>query len=324
MTTILALLIGFFLDIMLGDPRWLPHPVTALGKLIAFLEKRFRPPLVGNKEGEVWAGTLLVSLVCVLAFFAPACVLFLAGRFSPTLAFILECFLFFQLLTAKSLKDASFKVYDRLVQGDLAGSRAAVAEIVGRDTAALGSEGVIRATVETVAENTSDGVVAPMLYFAIGDVPLAFLYKAINTMDSMLGYKNEKYLYFGRAAARLDDLANFVPARLSGALLAAASWILDLDWRGSLKIFLRDRKKHSSPNAGHPEAAVAGALGVTLGGYSSYGGKLVEKPVIGDSRRSIAVSDIIEANRLLYIAAALAAVTCILFRAALHLATGYS
>ena len=223
---------------------------------------------------------------------------FLAG-------FVLETFWCGQLLATRSLKDESMKVYDRLKNGTIDEARYAVSMIVGRDTKDLTEEGVTKAAVETVAENSSDGIIAPMLYMAIGGAPLMFLYKGINTMDSMLGYKNDRYLYFGRCAAKLDDVANFIPARISGWLMVLATVFAGMDTKNAAKIYKRDRRNHASPNSAQTEAAMAGALDVQLAGNAYYFGKLYEKPTIGDPIRPVETEDIKRANRLLY-------ATCIL------------
>ena len=222
--------------------------------------------------------------------------------------FVLEVFWCYQLLATRSLKDESMKVYDRLKNGTLDEARYAVSMIVGRDTRELTETGVTKAAVETVAENASDGVIAPMLYMAIGGVPLMFLYKGINTMDSMLGYKNDKYLYFGRIAAKLDDVANYIPARISGWLMVAGTVFTGMDTKNAAKIYKRDRRNHASPNSAQTEAAMAGALDVQLAGNAYYFGKLYEKPTIGDPIRPVEPEDIKRANRLMYAASILGVV----------------
>ena len=296
----IALVAGFLLDVLLGDPRWLPHPVVAIGKAISIFETIARRVLPVGPKWEMFGGAAVALAVMVLSALVPWAILRGATTLDIRLSLVLECLMCYQALATKCLGDAAMEVYACLARGDLPAARAAVAMIVGRDTAELDEAGVTRATIETVAENASDGVVAPMLYFAIGGAPLAFLYKAVNTMDSMLGYKNEKYLYFGRIPARIDDVANFIPARLTSLLMVAASVVCRLDWRKSLAVYFRDRNNHSSPNSAHPEAAMAGALGVRLGGDSHYGGRLVGKPTIGDDDRPAAADDIRLARKLLY------------------------
>lgn len=301
--TIAALAAGFFIDLWIGDPRWLYHPVCLTGNLISFLEKGIRRLFPKSERGELLGGFLEVLLVCLFSYMVPFGVLFfLKGRL-PRAAFLLETFWCYQLLACKSLKTESMKVYDRLKNGTLDEARYAVSMIVGRDTKALSAEGVTKAAVETVAENSSDGVIAPMLYMAIGGVPLMFLYKGINTMDSMLGYKNDRYLYFGRCAAKLDDAANYIPSRISGLLMCTAAFLVKMDGKNAFRIFKRDRRNHASPNSAQTESAAAGALHVQLAGNAYYFGKLYEKPTIGDPDRPVEPEDIPGCCRLMYGAA---------------------
>ena len=313
-----ALVIGFVLDLLIGDPRWLYHPICVIGNLIAVLEKVIRKIFPKNHGGELTGGFLIVVLVCLFSGGVPLLVLYYLYRYLPVAGFVLEVFWCYQLLATRSLKDESMKVYDRLKNGTLDEARYAVSMIVGRDTRELTETGVTKAAVETVAENASDGVIAPMLYMAIGGVPLMFLYKGINTMDSMLGYKNDKYLYFGRIAAKLDDVANYIPARLSGWLMVAASAFVKMDVKNAAKIYRRDRRNHASPNSAQTEAAMAGALEVQLAGNAYYFGKLYEKPTIGDGIRPVEVEDIRRSNRLLYATAILGAVIFILIGSAVR------
>lgn len=305
MNHVIALGAGFILDFLMGDPRWLYHPICLIGKLIEGLEGAIRKLLPETKRAELAGGFLEVLVVCVFSFGIPFVVLkALYGLWYPA-GLLLESFWCGQLLAAKSLKRESMKVYDALKQEApenqrLEKARYAVSMIVGRDTQALSEEGVIKAAVETVAENTSDGIVAPAFYMALGGAPLMFLYKGINTMDSMLGYKNDRYLYFGRCAAKLDDAANYIPARISGWLMVAASFFCGLPVRQAAKIYRRDRRKHASPNSAQTEAAMAGALGVQLAGDAWYFGKLYQKPFIGDPLRPVEAEDIVRANRLAY------------------------
>lgn len=311
-----ALIAGFLLDLIFGDPRWLYHPICLIGNGIAFLEKRIRKIFPKTEKGELAGGFVEVLLVCLLTFTVPFLILHFLYRTVPTAAFLLETFWCYQLFAAKSLKAESWKVYDRVKNGTIEEARYAVSMIVGRDTKELTEEGVIKATVETVAENASDGVIAPMFYMALGGVPLMFLYKGINTMDSMLGYKNEKYLYFGRCAAKLDDAANYIPARLSGILMAAAAFLVGLDGKNAFKTYRRDKRNHASPNSAQTESAMAGALDVQLAGNAYYFGKLYEKPTIGDAIRPVEAEDIVRSGRLLYgtsILAVVLMVTGILF-----------
>ena len=258
---ILALILGILLDLAFGDPRFLYHPIRLIGNLIAWAEKPFRSVFPKSERGELMAGVCFAVFVICASAAVPALLLFLAFRISVYAAFALEVFWSFQILAAKSLKTESMKVYDALREGDLEKARKAVSMIVGRDTEELTEEGVAKAAVETVAENSSDGVVAPLIFLAIGGPVLGFFYKAVNTLDSMVGYKNDKYLYFGRFSAKLDDVLNFIPSRLSGLLLVAASPFAGLDIRGAWRIFRRDRRNHASPNSAQTEAAASGRPG---------------------------------------------------------------
>ena len=303
----LALLFGYLLDMAFGDPAWLYHPVVLIGKLIAFLENKIRKIFPDDPKGQLVGGFLEVVLVCVITFAVPFIILKLLFRHMPIAAVMLESFWCGQLLAARSLANESMKVYDRLVHGTLSEARKAVSMIVGRDTENLSEIGVTKAAVETVAENTSDGVIAPMFYMAIGGAPLMFLYKGINTMDSMLGYKNEKYLYFGCTAAKLDDLANFIPSRIAGYLMVAASFFVKMDTKNAARIYKRDRRNHASPNSAQTEAAMAGALDIQLAGDAWYFGKRHKKPTIGDPIRPVEIEDIPRANRLMFMTSGLGA-----------------
>ena len=303
--SILAVVLGFVLDLLIGDPHWLYHPIRLVGALISALEKLLRGVFPKNKNGELTAGVFLLALTAGITTGCAWGLLYLAGRIHPWVRFALETVMCYQLLATKALKDETMKVYTALSQGDLKQARYAVSMVVGRDTEVLDETGVTKAAIETVAENASDGVIAPLLFLAIGGAPLRFFYKAVNTMDSMVGYKNDKYLYFGRAAARFDDVLNYIPARLSGALMSAAASFCGLDAGNAWKIFLRDRRNHSSPNSAHTEAAAAGALHIQLAGNAYYFGKLYEKPTIGDPDRPVEYEDIRRVNRLLYATAVL-------------------
>ena len=295
-------LIGMILDWVFGDPVWLYHPVRIIGKWISFLEKilrKFAGDQEGNEKKLLIAGGILWILVILASAAVPMGILYLAEKFSPCAAFVLECFWCYQLLAARSLGKESKKVYKKLIQDDLSGARLAVSMIVGRDTENLTVEGVTKAAVETVAENTNDGVIAPLIYMLIGGPLLGFVYKAVNTMDSMLGYKNEKYLYFGRVAAKMDDVAGFIPARISALLMILASCLLGMDGKNALWIWKRDRRKHASPNAAQTEAVCAGALQVQLAGDAWYFGKKHEKDTIGDPIREIEPRDILRSEKLM-------------------------
>lgn len=271
-----------------------------IGALITWAEKIIRGCLPDTKRAKRAGGILLVMIVVLVSTLVPFGILFFVYRRNFFLGLAAESFMCYQILAVKSLKTESMRVCNALKTKGLSEGRAAVSMIVGRDTEKLTEEGVIKAAVETVAENTSDGVIAPMFYMAAGGAVLGFAYKAVNTMDSMVGYKNEKYMYFGTAAARLDDAANFIPARISAFLMIAAAFFCGMDWRGAVRIYRRDRFNHKSPNAAQTEAVAAGALDVQLAGNAWYFGELYEKPAIGDDIREIGAEDITGANRLLY------------------------
>ena len=288
---------GLLLDLLFGDPAWLYHPVRLMGNWISWAERQLRKVCGAH---PVAAGGVLWVTTALLAFLIPFALLFLAGKIHPALGFLLETFWCFQILAARCLSAESRKVYGKLKEGDLPGARKAVSMIVGRDTENLTEEGVTKAAVETVAENTSDGVTAPLFYLLIGGVPLGFLYKAVNTMDSMLGYKNDRYLYFGRIPAKMDDAFNYIPARVTALLMTAAAFLTGLDGKNAWKIWRRDRRKHASPNAAQTESVCAGALGVRLAGDAVYFGKVYKKEFIGDARRRIEPEDILRTGRLMY------------------------
>ncbi len=311
---ITAFAAGFVLDMIFGDPQGMWHPVCLIGKMVACL-KRWNKKELSDKQ-KFWRGVMMVLLVAVLTCSAVSVLLILAYHVSPWAGCVLEAVMTYQILAAKSLKTESMKVYHCLAEGNLKKARYAVSMIVGRDTDALDETGVIKAAVETVAENTSDGVIAPMLYLAIGGPVLGFLYKAVNTMDSMVGYKNERYLYFGRCAAKLDDFVNFVPARISALFMIIASFLSGKDYSGknAWRIWRRDKRNHSSPNSAQTESACAGSLGIKLAGNASYFGKTVEKPTIGDAVRDVENEDIKRANTLMYRSSFLCYVLCLLFK----------
>lgn len=306
---ILACVTGFLLDCIFGDPAWMYHPIRVIGNLISVLEKGLRKLLCSRipaseqkkkNEREVLAGGILWILTVSLSFLVPAVLLFAAGKVHPAVRFLLETFWCYQIFAARCLVGESKKVYQKLKEDDLPGARRAVSMIVGRDTENLTAEGVTKAAVETVAENTSDGVTAPLLFLLIGGAPLGFLYKAVNTMDSMLGYKNEKYLYFGRIPAKMDDVFNYIPARLTAWFMVAAAFLTGMDGENAWKIYLRDKRKHASPNSAQSEAVCAGALDVQLAGDAVYFGKVYKKDYIGDAIRKIEPEDILRAGKLMY------------------------
>ena len=317
--TLAALLTGYVLDLIFGDPRQIYHPIRIIGNLIAVLEKGIRKVFPKTSKGELAGGTMLVVLVVLICTAVPAALLGLAAWIHPVVYWLLASFWCWQILATKSLKTESMKVYAPLKEGDLPAARRAVAMIVGRDTERLTEEGVAKAAVETVAENTSDGIVAPLIFLALGGPALGFFYKAVNTMDSMVGYKSERYLYFGRTAARLDDVLNFLPSRISAWLMILAAAFLGMDGKNAKRIYLRDRRNHASPNSAQTEAVMAGALRVQLAGDAWYFGELYKKPTIGDPFRAVEPEDIVRANRLMYLTSALALAVCGILRAVICL-----
>lgn len=314
MRIILLMLGGFILDGIFGDPAWLVHPVVIMGKAITALEKFLRKRLPNTPEGERLSGRILAMALPVGTLLITGGICWLFYRVSPILGFAIELLWCAQALAAKGLAQESTNVYRELVKGDLPASRRAVSRIVGRDTAELTSEGVTKAAVETVAENASDGVIAPLFYMMLGGAPLALVYKAINTMDSMVGYKNEKYLNFGRAAAKLDDAANYLPSRIAALLWIASAALTGNDAKSAWRIWRRDRRKHASPNSAQTESACAGALNVQLAGPATYFGKYFDKPTIGDAVRAIEPKDILRANTMMYVASVLGLAAAVLVR----------
>lgn len=292
----LPLISGFILDSVIGDPYNIPHPIRLIGRLIAGLEKAVRRRFKNLRLG----GALLALTVIAVSTALPLALLLVCYRVNIVLGVVAESVLCCYMLAARCLCRESMKVCRAAESGDIEEARRAVSMIVGRDTAVLDRDGIIRAAVETVAENTSDGVTAPLFYMGLGGAVGAFFYKSVNTMDSMIGYKNEKYADIGRFAAKLDDVLNYIPSRLTALLMAAAAPVLGLDGRGALRIWRRDRRKHASPNSAQTESACAGALHVRLAGDAWYFGKLHKKPYIGDDDRPIESGDIRRANRLMY------------------------
>jgi len=297
--------IAFVLDLLFGDPVWLYHPVRLIGKLISATEKLLRRLFPKTKKGERTAGFFLLVIVVGVTLAVSALVLWGLGKISPWLAKIVETFWMYQILATKCLKVESMKVYDAVKAQDIERSRRMISYLVGRDTSALTFGEIIKAAVETVAENTTDGVLAPMIFMAIGGAPLGFAYKAVNTLDSMVGYKNDKYRYLGTCSALFDDLVNFIPARIAGVLMIVSAFLCGYDAKGAAKIFVRDRNKHLSPNSAQTESACAGALGLQLGGTHDYFGKPVVKPAIGDRRHAPAPEHILDTHILMYMTAVL-------------------
>lgn len=308
---IFAFIAGFVLDLLIGDPHFIPHPVRLIGSLISFCDKRLNCDAGYNiSEKKInlikYKRGMLLAFTVIFATFAMSVIIIVAAYSINLYAGVIaEAVMTWQILATKCLRVESMRVYDTLRTDGVDAGRRAVSMIVGRDTSVLDAVGVTRAAVETIAENTSDGVIAPMLYTAIGGPVLGFVYKAVNTMDSMLGYKNDKYMYFGRFAARLDDVVNFIPARISAYLMIAAAFIggRQFDGKNAYRIFKRDRFNHASPNSAQTESVCAGALRVQLAGDAVYFGKLVKKKYIGDGLREIEYEDIKRANRLMYITA---------------------
>ncbi|MCD8355531.1 MAG: adenosylcobinamide-phosphate synthase CbiB [Clostridia bacterium] len=295
-----AVFLGFLIDCVLGDPENIWHPVMGIGSMISFWKKHLRNWFPKSDRGQFYAGILLWFLVVIPAWLIPCALLWVAGMLHPMVRFVLETIFCWQIFAAKSLKVAALRVYHALKAGDLPLARKYVSWIVGRDTAELNEQQVTKAAVETVAENTSDGVIAPLCFLLVGGAPLGFAYKAVNTLDSMVGYKNDEFLYFGRFSAKMDDVWNFIPARLSGLLFVLCAKPAGLHMRGAWNCFQRDRLQHASPNSAQTESACAGALGVQLAGNAYYFGKRYEKPTLGDDIRPIEPEDIVRTNRLMY------------------------
>lgn len=327
----IALCIGFGLDFLLGDPHFLWHPVRGIGKLIEWLERqlyclfRLREERELDKGKKAVAGGILAISVIVICVGTTAGLLWLLGKIHPWLKLMMESIICYQMLAAKSLKMESMKVHDALKAAhlqkedlsqteiqeavsesgavqeiNLQQARHAVSMIVGRDTDKLSEEGIIKAAVETVAENTSDGEIAPLFYMLLFGPVGGVFYKTVNTMDSMIGYRNDRYCYFGTVAARMDDILNFLPARIAALGMIVVSFLLGLDGKNAWCIFKRDRYQHKSPNSAQTEAVCAGALNVQLAGDAYYFGQLTQKPTIGDANRKVEVEDIKSANRLMY------------------------
>ncbi len=304
-----AFIAGFALDLIIGDPMNWPHIVRAFGLVISGLEKKLYP-----MENKTLAGGILVVCEILICTGIPALLLMLAWKISPYVYLVLETILVWQCLATKSLEKESKKVYTALKNDGLAAGRKAVSMIVGRDTQNLTEEGVVKAAVETVAENTSDGVAAPIFYMALFGAVGGCFYKAVNTMDSMIGYKNDRYMHFGTVAAKLDDVLNFIPARLCALVMLVSSFFNRMDWVNAWKIFIRDRYNHASPNSAQTESVMAGALGVQLAGDAYYFGKLHKKPYIGDALRPVELEDIIRSHRLLNTTAFFLMLLAVIFR----------
>ena len=297
----LPLLIGTCIDLLIGDPHGIPHPVILIGKMISFLEKHLRRLFPKTKSGERAAGFMLWFIVVVLSSVIPYLILSLCGKIHTVLRIAVESIMCWQILAIRDLREESMKVFHALRKGSLTDARQAVSMIVGRDTERLSEKGIIRAAVETIVENTSDGIIAPMFFIVLGGAPAGFFYKAVNTMDSMLGYIDAPYTNFGWFPAKADDICNYIPARLAALLMLIAGGLQKLNIKNGWKIFLRDRYKHASPNSAQTEAACAGLLEVQLAGDAIYHGVLHKKQFIGDPLREIETDDIPRTCALMYL-----------------------
>jgi adenosylcobinamide-phosphate synthase len=307
----IELAIGYVLDMIIGDPNNPLHPVRGIGYVANKFENIFRSLLKKNLR---LAGFIVWILTIGLTFIITFEIVKIARFLNIYLGIILESLLIYFCISSKGLVVEGYKVIKFLLKDDLEGARKQLSYIVGRDTGSLSKEGVIKAVVETIAENMADGIIAPLFYAGIFGAPLAFTYKAVNTLDSMFGYKNDKYIEFGYFPAKLDDVFNYIPARITGLLIVLASLILGYDYKNSLKVYIRDRNNHTSPNSAHPEAAMAGALGVQLGGANYYFGKLVEKPTIGDKVKEIEINDVNKTAKVLYLASFIGLLIALLIR----------
>ena len=300
---ILSIYIGYIIDLIIGDPYSFPHPVIYIGKLIKCLENNIRK--VFKKEKYLKFAGFILWFITVGTTYLLTYLIIKLSKFNSITFLIVNSFIIYTTLATKCLKDEAIKIYNILKSGDIYESRKQLSYIVGRDTNSLNEAEIIRATVETVAENTVDGIISPMFYAFIGGAPLAMAYKAINTLDSMVGYKNDKYINLGFASAKIDDIANYIPARICIIFITIASLILRFNYKNCFKISIRDRKNHKSPNCAYPEGAVAGALGIQLGGTNIYFGKPVYKPTIGDKYREIEIEDIKKTNKIMYLSSIL-------------------
>ncbi|MCR5212782.1 MAG: adenosylcobinamide-phosphate synthase CbiB [Eubacterium sp.] len=312
---LIAFLLGYLLDMIIGDPVNLPHPIRLIGGVISFIDEKFMDKRVKGKRNkfiEFILGFIMWLFVTAGTFILTGALVFVSYKAHFIVGIVVEAILTSYILAAKSLEKESMRVHKKLTEGTIEEARFAVSMIVGRDTKELDDAGVTRAAVETVAENTSDGVIAPLIYTAIGGPALGLMYKAVNTMDSMVGYHNDRYEYFGKAPARLDDIFNFIPARISALLMILATKLSGPEYSATdaMRVYKSDRKKTKSPNAGQTESVAAGALGIRLGGNASYFGKVVEKEYIGDEFRKIEPSDIEKICKLMYLTELICVVIC--------------
>ena len=304
----IALGIGFLLDLIFGDPNFFLHPVRLMGGFISVTEKVIRRIFPKTKAGEITGGTLMVIIVIAVSAAVPLVILLLLYRWNIVAGAAAERVICYFMLSARALGKEGNKIYYSLLRREVDKAREQVSMIVGRDTDKLDDVGITKATVETIAENTCDGIVAPLIYMALGGAVLGCAYKAVNTMDSMVGYKNEKYLYFGKAAAKLDDIANYIPSRIAARVMIFASRILGFDAGNAAYIHSRDSRKHASPNSAQTESVVAGALRIQLAGDAYYFGELYKKPFIGDSIKDVKYDNIKQAARIMYVTAVICAV----------------
>lgn len=293
-------IIAIIVDLILGDPYWLPHPVIFIGKLIKAIENKARAIAKNDKELKLFGG-IMVIIVALVCFLLPAALLFITWKIKP-LFHVVNVIILWTTIAARCLRNESMKVYSALEKEDISLARKFTSYIVGRETENLDEKQLMRAAVETVAENASDGVIAPLIYSFIGGAPLAMMYKGINTMDSMVGYINKKYKQIGFFPAKTDDVFNFIPARITGFIMCLAAPFFKVSILNSMRIMLRDRKNHKSPNCAYPEAATAAILKVQLGGNNIYFGEVVEKPTIGDKLRELRKEDIVYANKIMFAA----------------------
>ncbi|MBI4222562.1 MAG: cobalamin biosynthesis protein CobD [Planctomycetes bacterium] len=298
---LIDLAVAFVLDCAIGDPQWSYHPMRLIGRSIEGMEYLVRKLPIPERV----SGILLAMIIVSGTYLVTHAVVILSRQWSALSEIIIGAVIIYFAISVKSLADESKKIMTALKENDLMKARKALSLIVGRDTANLSQEQIVRACVETIAEGSVDGVLSPLFYAFIGGPSAAMAYKAVNTLDSMVGYKSEKYVRFGWASARLDDLANYIPARVSAVLIPIASFLCGCGFKGSLRIAFQDGRKHESPNSGIPEAAIAGALGVQLGGESMYQGEFVEKPFIGNAKNLLTIESIDTAIKIMYVASIL-------------------
>ena len=296
-----AIIIGFLIDCILGDPQNPLHPIRFLGYINNLGIRLYNKLNIKKPKIQFIYGMLMNVFILSFVFFIFLGLVYIFYKINFYLGVVFEIIMSYFIIAPKCLYIESMKVFKALKNNDIEKARLYLSYIVGRDTKSLKEEKIIKATIETIAENLSDGVIAPLIFLAIGGVPLGMVYKAVNTLDSMVGYKNEKFMYFGKFSARLDDVFNFIPARISAMLMIIATFILRLNAKNAIKIYIRDRYNHLSPNSAHTEAVCAGALGLQLGGASTYKGKVVEKKTIGDNIKNASINDILLANKLMYV-----------------------